>query len=238
VDSTSKPRFSIVIPFYNEEGSLGPLLSELRPILDLIGEPYELVLLNDGSVDSTGTKLDQVAADWSACRVIHQRKNLGQATALWNGFQAARGQWIITMDGDGQNVPADIPTLISLSHDHDMVVGIRANRHDNWSRKVMSRVANAVRRRILRDRLTDSGCALKVFRREVISSFLPMRSLYSFMPTFAAIAGFRIAEIAVQHRARKAGMSHYGFGTFAWKPAMDMLTIWWFSRRRLPLNDL
>jgi dolichol-phosphate mannosyltransferase len=228
------PEYSVVVPFYNEEGSLEALLAEIRTVMDALGRSYEVVAVNDGSRDATSQKLQATAAGWPACRVLDFSVNRGQAAALWAGFKAARGSWIVTLDGDGQNVPADIPALIALTREADMAVGIRARRKDSAGRRAMSRIANCVRRRVLGDGLSDSGCALKVFRREVLDSFLPIRSLYSFIPAFAHSAGFKLAEAPVQHRERQSGRSNYGFGTFAWKPLMDMVTLWWFFHRRIP----
>ncbi len=170
-DGSTAPVYSVVVPFYNEADSLQSLLAEIRAAMVAIGEPWEAIFVNDGSRDATDAKLREGTADWSDCSVITMPRNRGQAAALWAGFQAARGTWIITLDGDGQNVPADIPTLLPLRQGHDMVVGVRVSRRDSWLRRAMSRIANAVRGRLLRDGLTDSGCALKVFRREVVSSF-------------------------------------------------------------------
>jgi dolichol-phosphate mannosyltransferase len=231
-ESSPMPVYSVVVPFYNEADSLQSLLAEIRAAMDAVGEPWEAIFVNDGSRDATESTLREATTDWSDCHVITLPRNRGQAAALWTGFQAARGAWIITLDGDGQNVPADIARLLPLRHGHDMVVGVRVTRRDSWLRRAMSRVANAVRGRFLRDGLTDSGCALKVFRREVVASFLPMRSLYSFMPAFAVAAGFTVTEIPVQHRERQGGKSNYGFGVFAWRPLADMLAIGWVSRRR------
>jgi dolichol-phosphate mannosyltransferase len=230
-------RFSLVVPFYNEEGNLVALLDDARVALDALGAGYEVVAVNDCSRDRTRALLDTAAARWPELRVIHHAQNRGQAGALWTGFQAARGAWIITMDGDGQNVPADIASLIELTQaGADMAVGVRAARHDSWLRKKMSRVANRVRGRVLRDGVSDSGCALKVFRREILAELLPLKTLYSFIPAMAVAAGFRVAERAVQHRERRAGTSSYGLGNMAWRPAVDMIGLWWYRRRRLRLR--
>lgn len=227
------PVYSVVVPFFNEEGSVESLLAEIRAALDALGQPWQAVFVNDCSRDATGEKLRLATAEWADCEVIQFAENQGQAAALWAGFHAARGQWIITLDGDGQNVPGDIPALLPLTATHDMVVGIRATRRDSWLRRTMSRIANGARGRLLRDGLKDSGCALKIFRREVVGAFLPMRSLYSFMPAFAVAAGFTVTEVAVRHRERASGKSNYGLAAFAWKPLVDMLAIWWFARRRI-----
>ena len=232
--NVTTPTYSVVIPFYNEAGSLEALLLELRATMEALGQPYDVILVDDGSADSTAERLFTIAGQWPACRVLASPTNEGQAAALWRGFAAARGPWIITMDGDGQNAPSDIPALIALTARCDMAVGIRTARQDSWLRRAMSRLANVVRGQMLGDRMHDSGCALKVFRREVAGAFWPIRSLYSFMPAFAVAAGYRVAEMPVRHRARKAGVSSYGLRAFAWKPLFDLLALWWLLRRRIP----
>ncbi len=226
------PVHSVVIPFYNEEGAVPALLAELRQTMDALGAAYEVILLDDGSQDGTAARLAAAATGWPAARIIALGANQGQAAALLRGFRAARGRWIITLDGDGQNDPADIPALLDAAKDCDMVVGIRATRRDSWLRRMMSRLANEVRGRMLGDNLQDSGCALKVFRAEVVGAFFPIRSLYSFMPAMAVAAGYRITEQAVSHRERRTGASKYGFGTFAWRPLVDTLALWWLLRCR------
>src|SRR4051812_13275887 len=229
----SPPAYSVVIPFYNEQGAIAALLAELREAMEKLGLNFEVILVDDGSTDETRAKLSTIAAGWPAARCLPLGRNQGQAGALLRGFAEARAPWIITLDGDGQNSPMDIPELIAVAgNGYDMVVGIRVTRRDTWSRRAMSGLANRVRGKLLRDHLTDSGCALKVFRREIVASFYPIRSLYSFMPAFAVAAGWRITEIPVQHRERETGLSKYGFGTFAWRPLLDLMMLWWLLRHR------
>ena len=229
------PELSVVIPFYNEEECAGPLLAELRGVLDGLGRPYEVIAADDGSRDATPQVLAAEAGDDPRFRILRWERNRGQAAALYDGLQAARAPVIVTMDGDGQNDPSYIPALLERLPGVDMVVGIRANRQDSWLRRWMSRLANGIRGRILGDRVRDSGCALKVFRREVVQAFIPIRTLYSFMPALAVAAGFRLAQLPVGHRARQGGSSSYGLRQFLWRPLVDMLGILWFSRRRFPL---
>jgi dolichol-phosphate mannosyltransferase len=228
------PEFSVVVPFYNEEGVIPSYLPEIFAAMNATGASWEAIFVNDGSRDKTGGLLERLTENWPARKIIHHARNSGQSAALWTGFSAARAPWIITLDGDGQNVPADIPRLIARCAEYDMVVGIRAARKDSALRKTMSRIANRVRQKALADGVCDSGCALKVFRREIIGAFLPIRSLYSFIPAFAAQAGYAITELPVTHRERTSGKSNYGFLTFAWRPLVDMLSLWWIARRRIP----
>lgn len=225
---------SVVIPFYNEDVVAGTVIDEVASVLAASAQPHEIVLVDDGSTDRTNEVLRQACGRWPVCRVISLERNSGQAAALWAGLHAARGARIVTLDGDGQNDPASIPDMLLRLENADMVVGVRARRKDSWLRRTMSKVANGVRRRWLRDGVSDTGCALKAFRREVVSSFFPVRTLYSFLPAFAARAGFRVIECPVGHRPRRGGTSKYGLWVMLWRPAVDMLAIGWILHRRIP----
>ena len=229
---------SIVIPFHNEEANCREVLRELRPVLEAMAAPAEVIVVDDGSRDSTLAVLREIAAEWPAVRVVPLIGNHGQAAALFTGMRLANASVIITMDGDGQNVAADIPRLLAMLPGADMVAGIRAERNDSWLRRKMSRFANSVRGRLLGDGMRDSGCALKAFRREVVDAFMPIRTLYSFMPGLAVAAGFRVVQMEVQHRPRERGQSHYGLGVMLWRPALDMLGLWWWRCRRFPLPEV
>lgn len=230
-----RPGLSVVIPFYNEEQCAAFVLDEVRAMLDPLGLSYEIVAVDDGSSDGTAVALAALAHDDPRFRILRWERNRGQAAALYWGLRAARAPVVVTMDGDGQNDPAEIPALLSSLDEVDMVVGIRLTRRDSWLRRRMSRLANAVRGRLLRDHVRDSGCALKVFRREVIESLIPIRTLYSFMPAMAVAAGFRVVQREVRHRPRRGGRSSYGLWKFLWRPLLDLLGMWWFSRRRFTL---
>jgi dolichol-phosphate mannosyltransferase len=227
----SRLDLSIIIPFYNEAGSAAALLQELRTTLASLPATVEVIGVNDGSSDGTAGELDRIAAGWPEFAAQHFPHNRGQAAALWYGFQVARGRWIAMLDGDGQNPPAELARLWELRDTADMIAGARAGRQDSALRKVMSRVANAVRRRLLRDGVSDSGCSLKVFRREVVQSFLPIRTMYSFLPAFAVSGGWTVREVPVAHRARETGVSKYGLRVMAFHPVLDLLAFAWILRR-------
>lgn len=229
---------SFVVPFFNEEGCARAVAEETRAALAGCGLAWECLLVDDGSSDATAAELEHGIRGEPRCRVIRLPANCGQGAALLAGFQAARGRLIGMMDGDGQNVPGDLPALLARLDRADVVVGIRAGRHDSALRRACSRVANAVRRRLLRDQVSDAGCALKVFRREVMAAFFPVNMLNPFIPAFAAAAGFRIAEIPVRHRPRTTGRSNYGFLVILWRPMFDMLALCWLLRRRIPVERL
>lgn len=229
-------QLSVVIPFFNEAESVGNLLVELRTTLEQLEIPAEILAVNDGSRDATGAELDRVAQSWSALRVIHLPRNCGQAAALWNGFTQARGSWIAMLDGDGQNPPAELARLWALRTTADMIAGARASRQDSTLRRGMSHVANAVRRAALGDGMSDSGCSLKIFRREVARSFMPIRTMYSFLPAFAVAAGWTVREVPVAHRPRHAGVSKYGLRVMAIHPLLDLLALCWLLRRAIRQN--
>lgn len=229
---------SVVIPFFNEGRNAPGLLAELQSVEETARAAWEYVLVDDGGTDGTGEVLSRWAENNPRCRLIRMPGNRGQAAALYAGLLQARAPFIITLDGDGQNVPADIPDLINHLCEADMIVGIRRDRNDSWLRRHMSKLANRIRSRALGDRLSDSGCALKVFRREVVPALLPIRTLYSFMPAMAVAAGFTVREHPVRHRDRKTGASSYGLRAFLWKPFMDMVGLMWYRRRCLPLSHI
>ena len=232
-------QLSAVVPFYNESGNVLRVLDELRTVLEALSMTYEVLAVDDGSADDTAAKLHQLAATWPQLRVLCHAHNQGQAAALWTAFQQAGGELVATLDGDGQNDPAALPAMIAHLNatQADMVAGVRAERQDSWLRKKMSRIANNLRQVFLKDGVSDSGCALKVLRREVCGAFIPLRTLYSFMPALAVSAGFKVVEMAVPHRARTAGVSNYGLVAMLWRPALDMIGVWWFGLRRFPLGN-
>ncbi len=224
--------YSVVVPFYNEESAAPRLLQEILAVLAGLGVRSECLCIDDGSRDGTAAILEEFAKrPGSPVRFLSFPRNRGQAAALWAGLHEARGDIIITLDGDGQNDPGDIPRLLAALEGAGMVVGIRQQRQDTPLRRWMSRLANLVRGRALGDGVSDSGCALKVFRREVVSALIPIRTLYSFMPAMAVAAGFPVRQVPVRHRARQGGGSNYGALVFLWRPLLDLLGMCWFSRR-------
>ncbi len=232
------PSFAVVVPFFNEGGNVEAVCEELKLVLAADYPDAEAILVDDGSTDETGQILDDFARGWPAARVHHLRTNRGQSGALLFGFKQTNALVLVTMDGDGQNDPRDIPKLLARLVDTDMVVGVRMERKDSWARRKISRVANRYRSRWLGDGVSDSGCALKVFRREVVSSFIPIRTLYSFMPALAVAAGFRVQEEPVQHRARFHGVSRYTVASFLILPIVDLLGVKWFGARRCQMQPL
>jgi dolichol-phosphate mannosyltransferase len=233
-DGGPGPSLSVVIPFFNEADGAYEVVDELGRELTLLGLSWEALLVNDGSADRTVEQLERARARWPQCRVFSLARNRGQGAALLHGIERARAPVIGMMDGDGQNVPADFGALLALLDRADLANGVRTPRNDSLLRRLMSRLANAVRGRLLRDGMSDAGCALKVFRRAVAASFLPVDMLNPFMPAFAVAAGFRVVERPVRHRPRRGGHAHYTFRRMLWRPTMDLLAISWILRRRIP----
>jgi dolichol-phosphate mannosyltransferase len=225
------PELSVVVPLYDEEANVAPFLLELREALESLGVRAEVIAVDDGSTDRTWDGLQRIARGWPALRVERLPRNRGQAAALWRGFAIASGTWIATLDGDGQNPPAELGRLWALRETADMLAGSRVDRRDSRLRRAMSRVANVGRAALLHDGVRDSGCAMKLFRREIVRDFLPIRTLYSFMPAFAVAAGWRVSEVALAHRPRRAGTSKYGLRAMVLVPLVDLLAVWWVLRR-------
>ena len=231
----SPPQLSVVIPFYNEAENIPPLLAELRQAVTTLGIDAEVIVVDDGSKDATLATLQSIAAEWPAVRVVALAVNGGQAIALWRGFERVRGAWVATLDGDGQNPPLELVKMWGLRDTADMLVGARQGRQDTVARRLMSRIANGVRRTLLRDGVSDSGCALRLFRREVLGSLLPFKTLYSFIPACAVSGGWRVREVPVAHRPRIAGVANYTFRKMAIYPFLDTLAFCWVLRRMLRL---
>lgn len=227
---------SLVIPVYNEAGNVLPLAERCVAVLETLRRDYEVIFVDDGSTDGTAAEIAAAHARWPRVIALPMPRNSGQAAALLAGLHAARGALLATMDGDGQNDPRDLPALLALveAGTVDLACGWRVDRHDSRLRHVMSRVANAVRGTLLGDGVHDSGCQLRVFRRDVVAALYPMELMQSFVPALAVAAGFRVGELPVRHHARSHGDSKYGLGRLWWRPAVAMLGLrWrmWFGRR-------
>jgi glycosyltransferase involved in cell wall biosynthesis len=224
----------VVVPVFDEATALPGLARELADVMGRMTGGWECIWVDDGSTDGSDAIIDRlVAPPGSPFRCVRFERNRGQAAALYAGLHEAVGDVVVVLDGDGQNRPDDIPRLVdALVRDGlDLVCGVRVDRQDGVVRRVMSRVANAVRSRFLRDGVRDSGCALKAMRREVVAALPPIRTLYSFIPAFARAAGFAVGECPVSHRARQGGRSSYGVRAFLWRPFVDMLGVRWYGAR-------
>ncbi|MDX2227017.1 MAG: glycosyltransferase family 2 protein [Verrucomicrobiae bacterium] len=225
---------SIVVPIYNETENLPELLAEIDGVLGPLGLSYEITLVNDGSTDGSETVLERLSSQFPALRVLHFEKNAGQSAALHAGLNAARGRLLVSLDGDLQNDPADIPAMLDLLETHDLVCGFRKNRRDTWSKRAASRIANFVRSRFVGDGVRDTGCTLKAYRRGVIHTLPNFRGMHRFIPAFVKGHGYRITEMPVNHRARIHGVSKYSVAGRAFKATRDMFGVRWLLARRCP----
>ena len=222
---------SVVVPLYNEEESLPYLVEQLTDALRPTGERFELVLVNDGSSDRTAEVLEQLSHEVPELVAVLLRKNYGQTAAMAAGFDVAQGDVIVSLDGDLQNDPADIPMLLAkLREGYDLVSGWRHQRQDAaLQRKLPSRIANRLIGRVTGVKLHDYGCSLKAYRREVLSDMRLYGELHRFLPALAFIEGARITEVKVNHRARQYGSSKYGIDR-TFRVLMDLLTVWFMKR--------
>lgn len=222
------PEISLVIPLYNEVENIRPLQRELRAAL--AGYSHEVILVDDGSTDGTAAAVEITPE----VRLLEFTKNAGQSAAMLAGMQAARGAVIVLLDGDLQNDPQDIPTLLAeIEKGADLVCGYRAKRMDSLVKKLTSRIANFIRSRFVADGVRDTGCTLKALRRECVPALVPFKGLHRFIPALIKNAGFRIVEIPVHHRARQFGASKYGLGNRAIRATLDMLGVRWLQARHL-----
>lgn len=224
--SLSPTSLSIIIPVYNEADNIAPLADALRPVLDALGIPAEVVFVNDGSADDTLKHLRAAATADPRLRVVDFRRNVGQTAAMMAGIDHARGSILIPMDGDLQNDPKDIPALLAkLDEGYDVVSGWRQRRQDPFlTRRLPSRMANAMISLISGVRLRDYGCTLKAYRREVLKGFRLYGEMHRFVPIYARWQGARITEIPVNHAPRRAGVSKYGLNR-VFKVLLDLLVV-------------
>ena len=238
VVDTDRPHITVVVPLFNESESLPELHQRLTAVLTGMGAPYELIFVDDGSRDGSLAVLQGLAASDSHVRVILFRRNFGKSAALATGFRAARGRFVITMDSDLQDDPAEIPGLIAkLEEGFDLVSGWKKTRHDPiFSKNLPSKLFNRVTSRLSGIRLHDFNCGLKAYRYEVVKDIPVYGELHRFLPVLAFKLGYRITEIPVQHHARKYGVTKFGANRFV-NGFFDLLTVLFISDyNRAPLH--
>jgi len=223
----SSPAISVVVPLYNEQDNVAELQAQIASAL--AGRDYELVLVDDGSTDATVSRVQR----GERVRLLEFEKNAGQSAAMHAGIHGARGEVIVTLDGDLQNDPADIPAMLAkLEEGYDLVCGYRASRKDTAFKRLQSKIANAVRSRFVGDNVRDTGCTLKVMRRECREALLLFHGMHRFIPALIGGMGWRVTEMPVNHRPRIHGVSKYGFGNRALKATTDMFGVRWLNSRR------
>ncbi|KTD65807.1 glycosyltransferase family 2 protein [Legionella spiritensis] len=228
----SQIELSIVIPVYNEVDNVEHLYDEIVTVLPEARYCFEVIFVDDGSTDGTLQCLQNKAKRERNLRVIGHKKNSGQSTALLSGVKAARFTWIVTMDGDGQNDPADIPGLFDVLEDsHTVVLGNRIKRDDNSLRKLSSRIGNGVRQFLLNDDCPDTGCSLKLFPRDGFLALPHFNHLHRYLPALFKRAGFKLVNVGVHHRPRKHGVSKYGVMNRLFVGIHDLIGVRWLLKR-------
>ncbi len=230
----SDPTLSVVIPVYNEEDNLEPLLDELFPLLNDIGSNFEVICVDDASSDKSFTVLQELKKKYSELRVFAHRINCGESAGQATGFFHARGDWIVTMDADQQNDPADIPALLEAAKNVDAVCGVRQQREDDWVKRISSKVANGFRDGVTRDTISDAGCTFRALRREALREIPIFNGMHRFLPTLLRLQGFAVVEIPVNHRPRTRGKSKYGIGNRMFRGLVDCFAILWWRKRCFP----
>ncbi len=230
----SAPFLSVVVPVKDEEPNIKPLLQEIRQALTALSQPWEIVIVDDGSRDGTLERLLESRAEYANLRVLKFAKNCGQTSAMDAGMRAARGEWIALLDGDRQNDPADIPRLLEIAaKGFDMVAGWRRNRRDTVVRRLSSRIANRFRDAVLHDGIRDVGCTLKVIRRSALAKIKLYTGMHRFLPALFQMEGFSVTQAPVNHRPRPAGISKYGIGNRLFRSLYDLIAVRWMKKRTL-----
>ena len=236
-----EPQVAIIVPFFNEDENVLPLATEIEAAMQQLGRPYELILVDDGSSDGTWERIREARERNPDVRGLRHERNAGQSAALWTGILAARSPILVTMDGDRQNDPADLPKLLSELGTSDFVCGVRSKRQDDWLRRVSTKVARAARRRALGVDFCDTGCAFRAFKREALEGVFPFNGVHRFLPVLVHSTGARVLEIPIGHRPRVAGKSKYGLRNRLWRGIYDLIAIAWYQKRRLsriPVTEL
>ncbi len=231
---SDSPQISVVVPVKDEAGNVVPLAREIAAALD--GERYEAIFVDDGSGDATAAELISLKGEMPV-RVVAHGKNLGQSRAVRTGVRAAKAEIIVTLDGDGQNDPADIPKLIAAFRAaaadprFAMIAGERAKREDSWKKRMASRYGNAIRRWLLADNAKDTGCGLKVFRRSAFLELPYFDHMHRYLITLMLREGYEVRFMPVGHRPRGAGRSKYGVLDRALVGLSDLIGVIWLKRR-------
>ncbi|MDD2658241.1 MAG: glycosyltransferase family 2 protein [Methylococcales bacterium] len=230
-------KISVVVPVHNEAGNIVSLIEEIVNAMST-AKAYEIIYVDDGSNDQTTAVLKQALRDFKALRVIRHEQSCGQSTAIYTGVKAAKYPWIATLDGDGQNDPADIPRLYeALIREREtaanlwMVAGWRNKRYDSAWRLFSSKVANGVRSRLLGDNTPDTGCGLKIFSRESFLELPYFDHMHRFLPALVLRAGGHVISVPVNHRSRTTGYSKYGTLDRLWAGITDMFGVIWLQKR-------
>jgi dolichol-phosphate mannosyltransferase len=224
---------SLVIPVYDEEDNIKPLIAELREVLPALGRSYEIIFVDDGSRDRSLEILKAAASQDPQIRIIRFKKNAGQTAAFDAGFKAAQGDIVVTMDADLQNDPHDIPRLVEKIGEFDIVCGWRHQRKDPWIKIVSSKIANFVRNKLSQEEIVDTGCSLKAYKRECLQKLKLFNGMHRFLPTLAKMEGCTVTQVKVNHRPRRFGTTKYTISNRMVRAFTDLLAVRWMKKRHL-----
>jgi len=233
MDESKDVEISVVVPVYNEEANLPILVPKLAEVFDRLGSLYEMIFVDDGSSDGSRRLLKEMASQVPSLRWVGLKQNRGLSTALLAGMREAQGRIIVTLDSDLQNDPEDIPRLLNYLDRYDMVTGWRQKREDPRLKRIASRIANSVRNRLSGERINDSACTLRVFKRECLQDIPIFNGMHRFMSTLVKMRGYRIIEVPVTHHPRKYGESKYNIRNRMWRSFVDLLAVRWMKGRRI-----
>ncbi|WP_027722336.1 glycosyltransferase family 2 protein [Maridesulfovibrio zosterae] len=229
---TNQYELSLVIPVYNEQDNLRKLMQEINSALEPIKIPYEVIFVDDGSTDASLAVLSDISEDYPKARYISFEENRGQSAAFCAGFDEAKAPRVATMDADLQNDPADLPAMLSLyNKGHEMVIGWREKRRDVWIKRIASKIANAIRNRLTRESVKDTGCSLKIMDTTMVREIPRFNGMHRFLPTLMKMQGASVAEVKVNHRPRHQGESKYGTIDRAIAGGYDLLGVRWIQSR-------
>lgn len=221
---------SVVVPVYNEQENVPALVEQLRAALKSWSGEVEFLFVDDGSTDATLRLLQQEQSGDPRIRIAHFRRNLGQTAAMEAGFHIARGNCIVTLDGDLQNEPGEIPRLAEMLADYDVVCGVRTKRRDTWWKRRSSRIANGFRNWITGDDIVDTGCTLKAYRRQCVERLELYNGMHRFLPTLLKMRGYRVTQVPVRHHARHAGKTKYDTWRRFKKGLIDVWAVRWMKK--------
>lgn len=226
-------RISVVAPVYNEKDNIPIFIKKVEEALKKAFKSYEIILVDDGSTDGSREILDKEAEKNGHLKVYHFTKNNGQTAALDAGFKKCTGDLILMMDADLQTDPNDLYILLKYIDEYDMINGKRETREDGIKRKIASFIGNTIRNIITKDNIEDTGCPLKLFKKEVVKSFYLYEGMHRFFPTLAKLNGFKVIEVSIKHFDREYGKSKYGTWDRAFKGLKDAFAVRWMKKRKL-----
>ena len=229
---------SVTIPVYNEAENISPLTERLNTALAGWGKPVEIVFIDDGSTDRTLDLLKEAQARDPRIRIGHFRRNLGQTAAIAAGFRLARGEAVVTLDGDLQNDPAEIPRLAAMLKDWDVVCGVRVERRDGIVKRLSSRIANGFRNWATGDNIVDTGCTLKAFRRSCLERLELYNGMHRFLPTLLKMRGYRVTQVPVSHHPRLLGKTKYGTLGRLFKTLPDVWAVRWMKKNCIDFSNV